>query len=195
MDENFKAYHESSHAIVAWVLNEFVFIDNLTLNKELLQNPDSHPDDEGELHIHLKDNDIINREAAYMVIWAGVIGTNIYKDGADVIKSIRTQITSNPIDALDLTGFEGDKEILIKKDLYKIDTLLIKFVINLLINSQIWSVVEKLGERLIAKDDKSLNEAELNSFFEEEPHKSWMAKSRESLLTEFNNPYRIGPIL
>ena len=192
LTDEFKAYHEASHAIVAKYFDNYLVLQSITISQQNLQNKDSHPLDGGELHIIVfnKKDDCI--QGLFCSFLASLIGQNIYLESAAAIKSQKSKIINDP-NILDLRGTSGDIELYkstfkslvegeydTQAEIYQRNQCL-EFLIDFLCLDKIWNFVHQLANALINSLNKSLSNSELEDIFKTSGYHDYLIQNKQLL--------------
>lgn len=163
--------HECSHAVAARLFRERISIEGIIVNRDLV----TIGHDQGVSNIN---GPLLNDEqdctALAITLFAGVVGENIYLLGRDTIKERKEEIiVDNKI--MDWSFAGGDLSYFVNNafvfrlcyqlDEHKLKEFSLRFLIDFLGDKEIWSMVEKLCDELLKKDNLMLSEDELESTF------------------------------
>lgn len=163
--------HECCHAVVARLFRERMAIEGVVVQKELVEK--GH--DNGTLDVR---GPLLNNEQDYtalaVTLFAGVVGENMHLLGPDIIKEKKEEIIADNT-ILDWLFAGGDISLFLNNafvfnlsyqiDEYKLKEFCLRFLIDFLSNKEVWSMVEKLCDELLKKDDLKLTEEELEASF------------------------------
>ena len=165
--------HECCHGVVARLFCHRMAIEGIVVNRGLVEKGQ----DQGALNLRgpgLSDEqDFAELAITYL---AGVVGENIFLRGIDTIKAKKEEIIADnkimdwsmaggDLPSFHYTAFAFRIEYGI--DEYKLKEYCLRFLIDFLTNNEVWSMVEKLCDELLKKDDLKLSEEELESIFAE----------------------------
>lgn len=165
--------HECSHAIVARLFRHKITIEKIVVNAELVE----QDQDQGTLHVKgplLEDEQ--DYTALAMTLFAGVVGENMYLSGRHAIKDRKEEIITNntimdwKFAGGDIFSFRNNSfvfNLIYQIDQYKLHEFCLRFLIDFLSKEEVWSMVEKLCDKLLKKNDLKLSEDELESIFKQ----------------------------
>jgi|GEM_PF-6235143 len=163
--------HECCHAVVARLFRQRMAIEGIIVNRDLVEK--GH--DQGALNLRgpgmVDEQDYTALAITYL---AGVVGENMYLLGVDAIKEKKDEIIADDkilewlyaggdIPSFNYNAFAFRLEYLIDEN--KLKEFCLRFLIDILSNKEIWSMVDKLCDELLKKDDLKLTEGELESLF------------------------------
>src|SRR5688572_12802248 len=101
IDENRKAIHEASHIVVAKVFDKDFFLRYITLSPEKIK--EKAPDTVNTLGLSGIEPKSQDSSLRGFVLWAGMVGEQILKDGANKVLEDREAIITSPEQHLDTT--------------------------------------------------------------------------------------------
>jgi hypothetical protein len=163
--------HECCHALVARLFHNRVAIESIIVYRDL----GSIGQDQGALNIRSSSlRDKQDYTALATTLLAGVVGENIYLLGTDRIKEKKEEIISDEkiLDWLfaggDINSFRHNAfafRIEYGIDEGKLKEFCLRFLIDFLSDKEVWTMVEKLSDELLKKDELKLCEEELESLF------------------------------
>lgn len=182
--------HECCHAIVARLFRERLSIEELVVNKHLLE----QSQDLGALNV--KGPRLIDEQdftALAITLLAGVVGENMYLVGRDAITKKREEIIADNT-IMDWLFAGGDKFSFLNTSLFfsleyqidqnKLKEFCLRFLIDFLSKDEVWYMIEKLCDELLKKDDLKLSENELKSIFGQKGLDAILDSKREEYLKQ-----------
>ncbi|TMI65553.1 MAG: hypothetical protein E6H07_06450 [Bacteroidetes bacterium] len=182
--------HECCHAIIARLFRQKIKIEKVVVNADSVMNGE----DNGTLYINGPLlNDEQDHTALAITLFAGVIGENMYLQGADAIRDRKGEIIADNtiIDWLfaggDISSFRDNAYVFTlfyQIDGDKLKEFCLRFLIDFLSNKEVWSMVEKLCDELLKADDLKLSEEELESAFRQIGLDTLLDNQREECLKQ-----------
>jgi len=164
-------YHECSHAIVARLFKQKLTIEQLFVNTNLV--PEGQ--DIGALNVKgPRLDDEQDYTALAITLLAGVVGDNMYMVGIEAVKEKKEDIIADNtvlnwlLGGGDISLFLNNAyvfSLLYQINEYKLKEFCLRFLIDFLSDKEIWSMVEKLCDKLFHKDDMRLSEEEMDAIF------------------------------
>ncbi len=155
--------HECCHAVVARLFRQRMTIEKVVVNADSAMNCE----DNGTLYINgpRLDNDQ-DHTALAITLFAGVIGENMYLQGADTIRDRKDEIIADNtiIDwkyaGGDISAYNNNAYVFTlfyQIDGDKLKEFCIRFLIDFLGKDEIWSKVEQLSDELLKAIDLKLS--------------------------------------
>ena len=165
--------HECSHGVVTRLFRQRMTIEGIVVNRGLVEKGQ----DQGALNLRgpglSGEQDFVGLAITYL---AGVVGENIFLLGVDAIKAKKEEIVADnkimdwSMAGGDLPSFHNTAfafRIEYEIDENKLKEFCLRFLIDFLTDNEVWSMVDKLCDELLKKDDLKLSEEELESVFTE----------------------------
>jgi len=186
------AYHECSHAVVARLFKDFLELNFISLSKEKLTSKESLAANS----VKLIAKGSPDAYSAIGIVWlAGIVGDKIRANGGKEV-AIEKEAILNDLSLLDwrLAGKDEPEftnnanfiELKYGSDFKKYQRFCISYLIDLLVDQDVWDFVKKLSNLLLSKTDLTLTKGELTDFFHSSGFDEFIEKRKEALINRLN---------
>lgn len=186
------AVHEASHAVVAKLFEDQLYLRSLTIAEQSIVDRNSGGVPRlGMIGVEPKGDTWV---APSIVSLAGMVGETIATQLPAKVMQLKEMIILEPHKHIDTLLGGGDFDIFYKdasqnarhygteKDY---EMLCLRFLIDFLCNDSVWPIVQQLKGAVLKKENLTLNEQELDALFETTSYTTYIKEQKEQLLEPF----------
>lgn len=188
------AIHEASHAVVAKLFEDQLYLRSLTIANQSTAEADSNAGLRlGMIGVEPKGATWVSPS---VVSLAGMVGETIATHSQAQVFQMKEVIIREPHTHIDKLLGGGDFEIFQKDAAVNArnygtesdyEALCLSFLIDFLCSDSVWPVVEQLKEAVLKKESLTLYAQELDDLFQLTGYTAYINQNRNNLLEPFRN--------